>query len=212
VGGVDRENPLEARSNAPNTVRTFGRIVSLRDFEDAAREFVSVAKARATLKWDSGEPVVQLTVASRRGADIDRTCADLGTALDSRRDPNRRLAVAPYSEVPVLVEATVHVHPDHQAEAVLAAARRALAGAFAFDRLGLGQDINLSDTYQVLQKVDGVLWVSIDRLQFKEQRDRNSHGATGEPVQAHLRIDPSELAVIRDPVTDAVVRPGMGRA
>src|SRR5207249_2885189 len=34
-GGADAETLDQARANAPNTVRTFGRIVSLRDFEDA---------------------------------------------------------------------------------------------------------------------------------------------------------------------------------
>ena len=211
-GGVDRENLQEARSNAPNTVRTFDRIVSLRDFEDAAREFVSVAKARATLVWEGGEQVVRLTVASQPGADIARTRAELATALDSRRDPNRKLDVTAYVPVPVQVKATVHVHPDYQTEAVLEAARLALKDEFAFDRLELGQDINLSDTYRVLQDVDGVLWVFINRLQYRDKKDRDSHGVTDqEPVLARLRIEPWELAIIRDPATDAMVNLGAGR-
>jgi hypothetical protein len=48
AGGADPESLDQARTNAPNTVRTFGRIVSLRDFEDAAREFAGVAKAHSS--------------------------------------------------------------------------------------------------------------------------------------------------------------------
>jgi hypothetical protein len=201
-GGVDRESPQEARANAPNTVRTFDRIVSLHDFEDAAREFVGVAKAQATLVREGGEPMVRLIVASHQGTDVVRICADLATALDGRRDPNRKLDVVPYDEVPVQVEATVHVHPDHQEEVVLAAARRALEEAFAFDRLELGQDVNLSDTYRTLQDVDGVLWVSIERLHVKGEE---------ESVQVHLTIPPGKLAVIEDPADDIVVWPETGR-
>ena len=213
-GGVDRENLQEARASAPNTVRTFDRIVSLRDFEDAAREFVGVAKAQATLVRDGGEQMVRLTVASNQGTDIDRLCTDLATGLDSRRDPNRKLDVARYDPVPVKVTATLHVHPDHEDEVVLAAARRALAEAFAFDRLELGQDIHLSDTYRTLQDVDGVLWVFIELFQYKVEEDRVSHLAEEnreKPVQAHLPIDPGELAVIADLADDIVVTSGEGR-
>jgi hypothetical protein len=202
-GGVDRESLHEARANAPNTVRTFDRIVSLRDFEDAAREFVGVAKAQATMVRDGGEQMVVLTIAGHQGTDVDRLCADLEMGLDKRRDPNRKLDVVRYDPVPVQVEATVHIDPDHQNEAVLAAAREALEEAFAFERLELGQDINLSDTYRVLQEVDGLHWVSIDRLHFKEE---------AESVQAHLPIHPGRLAIIADPPTDIVVNPGVERS
>ena len=70
AGGADPETLQEARANAPNTVRTFGRIVSLRDFEDAAREFAGVAKARANWEWDGEEQIVHLTVAGDGGAEI----------------------------------------------------------------------------------------------------------------------------------------------
>ncbi|MEA2462480.1 MAG: hypothetical protein QOJ98_227, partial [Acidobacteriota bacterium] len=63
-GGAAGESRDLIRVNAPNTVRTFGRIVSLRDFEDAAREHATVAKARATWTIDDFERVVRLTVAA----------------------------------------------------------------------------------------------------------------------------------------------------
>src|SRR5258708_14772335 len=47
-GGAEPESLGQTRDNAPNTVRTFGRVVSLEDFEDAAREFAGGSKARAS--------------------------------------------------------------------------------------------------------------------------------------------------------------------
>jgi uncharacterized phage protein gp47/JayE len=211
-GGADPETLQEARANAPNTVRTFGRIVSLRDFEDAAREFASVAKARAAWIWDGEEQVVHLTVAGHEGdAIIGEAYDDLVEDLDRRRDPNRKLVVPlGYRQVPVQIEVTVQVHPDRQVEEVQAVAQQALEDAFAFDRLEFGQSIHLSDVYQVLQEVTGVVAVVISRLQFKEAADRNSRQPTSAPVQAHLRIDPGELACIDE--TDAVVNAGVARA
>ncbi len=208
-GGADPETLDEARANAPNTVRTFGRIVSLRDFEDAAREFAGVAKARAACVWDGEERVVRLTVAGDNDTEITGTTFDnLVTDLDSRRDPNRRLVVGTYRRVPLQVEAAFRILPDRVAKDVLTSARDALREFFAFDNLDLGQPIYLSDVYQVLQDVEGVEAVDVNHLQFKEETDRVSHWATEEPVQSQLRIFYNELAVIDAP-DDVVVELGM---
>ena len=66
-GGADPEAADQTRASAPNTVRTFGRVVSLRDFEDAALQVAGVGKARAAAVWDGEEQVVQLTVAGDEG-------------------------------------------------------------------------------------------------------------------------------------------------
>jgi uncharacterized phage protein gp47/JayE len=212
-GGADPESLDEARTNAPNTVRTFGRIVSLRDFEDAAREFAGVAKARAAPVWDGLEQMVRLTVAGDEGAAITgEPKKNLERDLDSRRDANRKLVVETYDQVFVRVEAVVYVDPDFVGEDVRAAARAALLGHFAFDSLDLGQQIHLSDVYRTLQDVGGVVAVDVDRLQFEDPSVRTSHGATDGAVQGHLRIFPKELASIRQPLDDAVVRIGTRRA
>ena len=89
------------------------------------------------------------------------------------------------------------------------AARNALEDYFAFDNLELGQAIHLSDIYRVLQEVDGVVAVDINRLQFKKDEDQDSHGASQDLLQPHLRIFPTELAVIETPATDAIVTVGL---
>lgn len=209
-GGTDPETLAEARTNAPNTVRTFGRIVSLRDFEDAAREFAGVAKARATWVWDGEEQVVQLTVAGDEGARvIGDTYENLVKDLNSRRDPNHKLVIGPHRQVFVAIEARIQVNPDYVDEQVQTAAGNALLDYFAFENVDLGQSIHLSDVYRVLQDVEGVVAVDINRLQYKDEGDQTSHGATAEPVQGHLRVFPAELAAIERPINDALVNIGM---
>jgi predicted phage baseplate assembly protein len=205
AGGSAAESLEQARTNAPNTVRTFGRIVSLRDFEDAARENASVAKARATWVWDGEEQVVQLTVAGDDGARLEGIALEnLVDDLDSRRDPHRQMVVLPHTEVPVQVTALIQASPQLTKEAVQAAAREALLGYFAFEDREFGQPVHLSDVYAVLQGVEGVVAVTMQRLQFRDDADRISHSASTEPVQEHLWLQLSELAVI-DPESDAVV-------
>lgn len=205
-GGADPESLEQARVNAPNTVRTFGRIVSLRDFEDAAREYAGVAKARAIWVWEREEQVVRLTVAGDAGAVIaGETLRNLVLDLDSRRDPNRKLVVGTYRRMPVEIIAAVRADPAYVADDVRAAAQQALTDALSFDQREFGQPVNLSDIAAALQAVAGVVFVDVNRLQFKRAADRVSHGATAAAVQGRLRIEPDELALFENPATDALI-------
>jgi len=212
-GGAEPESLDEARINAPNTVRTFGRIVSLRDFEDAARESAGVAKARAVLEWDGLEQVVRLTVAGDEGAAITgETKKNLVKDLNSRRDANRKLVVETYQELFVQVRVVIYVDPDFIDEDVRAAVHAALLDYFSFDNLEFGQPVHLSDVYQALQDVRGVVALDIDLLHFKNPSVLASHGATEDAVQPRLRIFSTELARIERPVDDAIVRIGTRRS
>ncbi len=69
-GGEDPESRDKARDNAPLTVLTLDRAVSVRDYRDFARAFAGIAKAHAL--WIAGGPArgVFLTVAGEGGAPI----------------------------------------------------------------------------------------------------------------------------------------------
>src|SRR5207244_5179489 len=59
-GGADQEVVDDARANAPATVRTFGRAVSIEDFADLVRANGEVAKAQAIWVWDGLERAIHL--------------------------------------------------------------------------------------------------------------------------------------------------------
>jgi hypothetical protein len=220
-GGADRETRDEARHNAPTKVKTFDRAVSLRDVEDLATTTGEIAKARAALVWDGDVQAVHLTVAGQGGAvPGSDVLARLAAGLDSRRDPNRGLLIAPYLPVPVVISATLLIEARHAAAKVAAQARATLAAALSFDALSFGQSVHLSDVYAVLQGVDGVESVIVDVLQFKGYETMSAQqlagrGATAAPLQSHLRIFaaranrppargalPAEQARLEDAATD----------
>ena len=190
-GGADPETVDDARANAPHTVRTFGRAVSLRDFEDLATATGEVAKAQATALGLA----VHLTLAAQGGAPLSAdTLARIHAALDLARDPHVELHLHDAVPVPVRVRATVDVDPAHVQADVLAAARAALLAALAFDAVGFGRPVALSDLFRVLQDVAGVRSVDIDELAFKTATDLDRRGvvllADGAPapVQPRLRV------------------------
>ncbi len=188
-GGADSETLDKTRINAPNTVRTFDRIVSLRDFEDAAREDPRIAKSLATWVWDGEERVVFLTVAGDGGAEIsDEVIGSITSDLDSQRDINRKMWVESFRPVPIDVEALIYVNDLYQDADVLAFAKIALEEFFAFENLSLGQSVHLSDVMSVLQRAEGVFAVDVNGLQYHDLLDRSIHGVADDPVLMHLPI------------------------
>ena len=198
AGAADAE-PLEhARENAPGSVRTFERVVSLRDFADQALASVLVAKARADTIRGPGDPVVRLIVAGERGAALDDVAlAALRADLDARRDPWRRLEIVGYGEVPLTVHAVIIARdPDRLPDDVAAAARAELLAAMDFERRSFGQPLHASDVLAVLQGTAGVVGVDLDRLGYARDSDRVAHGAPPGAVLQHVPIAGDELGTL----------------
>lgn len=225
-GGADQEDVDDARENAPATVRTFGRAVSLADFSDLVRATGEVAKAQAVWVWDGLERAIHLTVAGQEGGLFaDEDLRRIGASLDRARDPNYRLSVANYTAFPVLLRATLNVDARYISDEVVGDALAAALGALDFEAVDLGEPIHLSDVYRILQDVPGVVSVDIDELQPKRPADRNRpnvdllpDGVTPAPLQPHVRLYParpdptmpgvvlpSELAVVEDAARDVTV-------
>jgi hypothetical protein len=232
-GGADSETLAEARTSAPRTVRTFGRIVSLRDFEDQATASGEVAKALATSIWDGLDRAIHLTVAGQQGATFsDQGRRNLGDQLKLVRDANHRLRIANYARVSIQLRAGIQVDARYSTDAVVADATARVLDFLSFDNLRLGQMIGLSDLYRVLQDTPGVVFADIDLLQFKRPPELSTlqyllyllgrgveFGPTGpKPVQGRLRIFlarpapgqpgvvlPAELASVESPTQDVTI-------
>jgi hypothetical protein len=224
-GGADPETVDYARDNAPATVRTFGRAVALRDFEDLVRSDGEVAKAQAIWVWDGLDRAIHLTVAGQQGGAFEpEDLRRIGAALSAARDPNYRLLLANHVPLPVVFRATIDVDPRYVQSEVTANARTALLDALSFDELRLGTPVHLSDLYRVLQDVAGVVAVDVDELQPKRPPDRERPNVdrladgTPAPLQPHVRVYaarpdtahagvvfPAELASIEDKRRDVTL-------
>jgi len=167
MGAADRESLSDARRNAPLTVLTLDRIVSLQDYEDFARAFSGVAKALATWTWTGEVREVFVTVAGSGGAlilDGSKTHDDLVTAMKAAGNPYIPLRVQSYQKAFFKLGVTVKINPDYESPKVLAAVEQELRSAFSFDARAFGQAVTSSEIMAVIQAVAGVIAVDMTKL------------------------------------------------
>ncbi|HKX90959.1 MAG TPA: putative baseplate assembly protein [Sphingomicrobium sp.] len=163
TGAADGETLDEARANAPLSVLTLDRIVTLRDYEDFARAFGGISKARAVWAWNGRARAVAITVAGAEGAvPTERDIDNLRTAITRASDSAATLAIMPYRPAWFRLQAIVNVDPAHSADVVLAAVESSLRDEFSFERRDLGQPVARSEVIRVIQSVPGVDWVDLD--------------------------------------------------
>ena len=166
-GAADSEALADARSNAPLTVMTLERIVSLQDYEDFARAYAGIAKSSATWTWNGQMRGVFVTVAGPDGAEVKPDSdlyKNLLAAMQQAGDPHVPLRVQTYHPAFFRLAAAVKVHPDYLPNKVLAEVEQALRAQFSFAARQFGQPVALSEVVAVMQSVTGVIAVDVDKL------------------------------------------------
>jgi len=167
TGAQDRESLDDARTNAPLTVLTLDRTVSLQDYEDFSRAFAGVAKALATWTWDGQTKRVFITVAGPNGAEIkpdSDTYINLLAALRQAGDPFVSLRVKSYRPAYFRFAGKVKVNPDYETDVVLASVEQTLRKQFSFDVRAFGQPVFSSEVIAAVQAVPGVVAVDLSKL------------------------------------------------
>jgi hypothetical protein len=161
----DPENRDSARRNAPFTVITLDRVVSLTDYEDFARAFAGIGKASATALWEGERQIVHVTVAGIDGTvPPEERVEALGTAIGDAQDPGRGFRVDVFKREYFQVVANVLVDPDRVPADVTAAAQAALAERFSFAARDFGQSVSEADVIETIMSVTGVLDTEVTGL------------------------------------------------
>jgi predicted phage baseplate assembly protein len=166
-GAADPEALEDARANAPVTVLTLDRIVSLRDHEDFARTFAGVGKAQATALWNGETQVVHVTVATAGGDPVaagSTLMTNLRGAMDAVRDPVVPLVVQGHTRIRFLVAARLLVDERHEFAAVAEEVTATLLATFDFAHRHFGQAVTLAEVVAVAQAVPGVVAVDVNAL------------------------------------------------
>jgi predicted phage baseplate assembly protein len=157
----------EARANAPLTVLTLDRVVSIKDFEDFAAAFAGIGKAQAVSLWNGEVNFAHITIAAANGDPVDATSdlyANLVQALSRVRDTSVQVRVDTFASRYFDVAAEIVIDQSYLWEKVEAAIKDSLLTDFSFTKRGFGQQVTTAEVITAIQKVDGVVGVNLTAL------------------------------------------------
>lgn len=210
-GAQGPEKLEDARRNAPLTLLAFERVVSLSDYQDFARAFPGIGKARADLVWVNGSSRVLLSVAGATGGVPGEEVMDnLQKAIASLSDPSQAFVLGASVLRYFRCTARVAIDPRHEADTVLAACRAKLQAAFGFDARDLAQSVTAAELLALLHQVPGVVAVDLEVLQpYGEAAAAAGNGqfvpafgARWDPVDMAMR--PAELMLLNPAALELV--------
>ena len=171
-GAESQEKLSDARRNAPVTVLTLDRIVSLRDFENFARSFAGIGKAHASTLKVGQNRIVHITVAAANGSKVEgEPLKNLCDAIDLVHDPIEHVQVKSFRLRTFKIEADVLVDPRYLPEDVLAQVEKNLRDAFSFENRDFGQPVTAAEVLSLMQAVKGVVAVDLDKLELDPPSD-----------------------------------------
>jgi predicted phage baseplate assembly protein len=202
TGAADAETRDEARENAPFTVLTLDRIVSLQDFEDYARAYPGIGKAQAIWLWQGERKIIHITIAGADGGQISTVSAlykNLRLSMESARDPGHRVQVASFVPLTFNLQAKLLVTRGYLPDKVRSAVADAVCLAFSFHRRAFGQAVTKSEVYSVIQGVEGVDAVDLDKLYLSSSAatlEERLPARTAGWDQANSVVRPAELILV----------------
>lgn len=218
-GGADREDRDQIRHNAPLVTMALDRLVSVRDYQDFARTFAGVGKARATRFAAQGRPTVHLTLAGADDAPIDPgsdLARTLRAALRRYGDPAQAVQVGERTLRLLVVQADVEIDADWLWKDVEARLRQALLERFGFEARELAQGIAQSEVLSIMQRVPGVVAIrlsvldSVGETELQLLNQPSLKLRTGVPAQPARSgpasgFLPAELLILTPEVADTLV-------
>jgi len=168
TGGQDAQSIGDLRINAPQTVLTLGRAVSITDYQSFASTFAGIAKAYAI--WIPAGPGrgVFLTVAGVNGAALppgNPTLDYLTTALSNYGNPLVPITVVSFLETLFQLSADVQYDQAFSQPAVRAQVLQTLSQTYSFANRTFGQGVSVDEVATVIQDVPGVVAVNVTNLQ-----------------------------------------------
>jgi hypothetical protein len=175
-GGADPEATDSIRINAPLSVRSLNRAVSLSDYSALAVQVSRVAKAIAIADVYSSVTLFFAPVGDR-GVESDgvtptATFNTIKAAIESylidKIPANTTVTYQPPSYVTVYVTAAITCLPQYKQTIIQANVNSILTELFAFNNVAFADRITLQDVMSAIASVEGVAYSQISKLVRKD--------------------------------------------
>jgi hypothetical protein len=165
IGGDDADQPRQIVHDAPRSVLTFGRAVSVFDYQALAEEVPSVTRARAIWGWSNPH---QRTMVIVYVGDTPGAVTAAAKALAASGDPNRPVFVTAASQIAIGLALTLLVTPGMDTTIIGNAITTALTdtetGLFGAWNMPVGQTLFDSQIEAAVLSVAGAVAITQLRL------------------------------------------------
>ena len=177
TGGADAESTDSIRVNAPLSLRSLNRAVSLSDYSSLALQVSGVAKATSLADVYTSVTIFAAPYGDR-GVQTDNVTPttvfnNLSTAIQTylvdKIPANTTVTIQPPAYVPVNISAIITVLPQYKQTAVETAVESILNELLDFDNVIFADRITLQDVIGVISSVPGVAYSSITKLVRDDQ-------------------------------------------
>ena len=188
TGGQDPQSVNDIRANAPLSVLTLGRAVSITDYQNFAASFAGIAKATAFWIPSGAYRGVFLTVASSGGIELapgNLTLSNLVTALRTYGNPHVAIYALSFLETTFGLAADIAYDPAYSQPAVEAAVLAQLQETYSFANRTFGQGVSSDEIAALIQGVPGVVAVNVTNLQVIATSPAGDIGSAGYSVSAY---------------------------
>ncbi|MCF6324884.1 MAG: hypothetical protein L3J89_11280 [Gammaproteobacteria bacterium] len=159
-GGNEMEAVSSLRENAPSSLLTLSRAVSLSDFTHLAAASSSVWQARAIRLMPSGlgrSDNIEVVVVPAGGGELASLKESLAESLQQHALPGVSVSVSAYQPVIFDLKVTIRVNTDEYDAAFVAEdVRLALLSGFSLAQVKLGASLYYSQLIDVVEGVEGV--------------------------------------------------------
>ena len=167
TGAADPETLDNAQTNAPLTVLTLDRIVSIKDYEDFAATFSGIGKAQSITLWTGVTNIAHITIAAANGDPVATDSAlydSLVRAMDAARDTTVSMQIDSYVPAFFNVKARLLIDARLVRETVEAQVEETLRAAFSFESRNFGQAVTEAEVLAEIHKVEGIIAVDLTAL------------------------------------------------
>lgn len=196
-GGTDPETNDQIRINAPRSMRTVNRAVTLQDYADLALRVAGVAKAKASGYSDNN---ITVYLAPLGGGTATPTLKSRVSAYylgKTRLGAKVTLANPVYAPLNIGVE--IIVLNNYIRGVVATLVQNALQSLLAFDNVDFAQSVSVSDVYRAVVAVPGVGAVNVTTL------DRASAPSPGVDT---VDLDTNEIPIVAGSMFNVVILSG----
>jgi len=186
TGGQDAQTVAGIRANAPLSVLTLGRAVSIADYQNLAASFAGIAQAYALWIPNGVNRGVFVTVAASDGQALplgNLTLANLIAALQTYGNPHVLVQAQSFLETLFGLEAAIAYEPAYSSPSAQAAVQAAilaqLYSTYSFPNRTFGQGVSGDEVAALIQEVAGVLACNVTKLTLGPTSDAGDLGSAG---------------------------------